>query len=132
MDQQNLPQKSQAGKYLKTYLGVIGIVGIFTAGIFIGRTTQVTRFLSHADQNSISPTVQTDSSIKHVSKDPSFDQYWDVWDIIKKDALKKEISDKDLFYSSLEGMVYALNDPYSMYFKPEAAEEFGRDLQRVC
>ena len=122
------PIQNRARGYLKTYLGIIGIIGVFTLGIFIGRTTQVTRFLSHADQENPAAPLSSEKKREAPIKSVSFDQFWDVWDILKRDALKSNVKDTELFYSSLEGMVYALNDPYSVYFRPSAAEEFNSDL----
>ncbi|MBI4652836.1 S41 family peptidase [Candidatus Kuenenbacteria bacterium] len=59
-----------------------------------------------------------------------FDLFWEVWNSIKKDYLnKKNISDKQLFYGSLKGMVASLEDPYSVFLEPEKAKEFYQDLQ---
>jgi len=51
-----------------------------------------------------------------------------VWDTIKEDYVAQPISDEDLFYGSLEGLVKGLKDPYSIFLKPELAKRFLDDV----
>ncbi len=66
---------------------------------------------------------------KIISKDVDFPLFWDVWKTVKERYVKQPVSDVDLFHGSIEGMVAALNDPYSIYLKPTLADEFAKDLQ---
>lgn len=66
---------------------------------------------------------------KSISKDVDFPLFWDVWKTVKERYVKQPVSDLDLFHGAVEGMVAALNDPYSIYLKPTLAEEFAKDLQ---
>ena len=51
-----------------------------------------------------------------------------VWDTVKEDYVAQPISDEDLFYGSLEGLVKGLKDPYSIFLKPELAKRFLDDV----
>jgi carboxyl-terminal processing protease len=58
-----------------------------------------------------------------------FDYYWEVWDILKNTYVDKDkISDKELFYGSLRGLVSSLDDPYSEFMNPVENEEFNNDM----
>lgn len=58
-----------------------------------------------------------------------FDYYWEVWDILKDTYVDKDkITDKELFYGSLKGLVSSLNDPYSEFMNPVENEEFNNDM----
>jgi carboxyl-terminal processing protease len=58
----------------------------------------------------------------------SFDQYWDVWDMVQEKYVDEDIDDVSLFYSSVAGMVAGLGDPYSVYLPPKETESFISDL----
>lgn len=54
--------------------------------------------------------------------------YWEVWNEIQKSFVGAPISDTQLFYGSLSGLVHSLRDRYSSFYTPEESEEFDRDL----
>lgn len=58
-----------------------------------------------------------------------FKLYWDVWESVKTYHIKKDnISERDLFYGSLKGLIAAADDPYSSFFDPEKAKQFTEDI----
>lgn len=58
-----------------------------------------------------------------------FNLYWQVWGLMKGSYVDREsISDEDLFYGSIRGMVNSLGDPYSVYMTPKESQEFNNDL----
>jgi carboxyl-terminal processing protease len=63
-----------------------------------------------------------------LAQDVDFNDFWDVWDFAKEEFYQQPVSDKDLYYGALEGMIKGLNDPYSVYFPPEEAKEFAESL----
>jgi carboxyl-terminal processing protease len=63
-----------------------------------------------------------------LTKDVSFDQFWDVWKLVKENYYKQPVSDKELFYGALHGMVAASGDRYTTYFDPEEASQFMSSL----
>lgn len=60
-----------------------------------------------------------------------FQLFWDVWKTIKEEYIEEEISDEDLFYGAVSGLVQSLNDPYSVHFDPDLTSEFNKDLEGV-
>lgn len=62
------------------------------------------------------------------SGEVDFNQFWDIWGIIKSKYVKQPVNDADLFYGALEGLVQGLGDPHSVYFPPRKAEEFATSL----
>lgn len=57
-----------------------------------------------------------------------FRQFWEVWDYVQTNSVKEDISDRDLFYGALRGVVDALDDPYSVFLEPTTSEQFQQDL----
>jgi len=64
-----------------------------------------------------------------VEDDVSFQQFWQVWDLVHELYLRQPLSEKDLFYGAISGMVGALDDPYSVYFDPKDAAAFNEELE---
>jgi carboxyl-terminal processing protease len=97
----------------------------FVAGVFLGGMGQTERGAAQAEGN----LLGIGSSASQEAHDVDFAQYWEVWNMIKHRSIEKDVSDLDLFYGSLAGMVGALGDPYSVYFDPEVAAEFAKELE---
>lgn len=64
-----------------------------------------------------------------LSEDVNFSLFWDVWDLLKDEYVDQPISEKDLFYGAMSGMVWSLEDPHSVFFDPETAQEFQAELE---
>lgn len=108
-------------------LGVLVAVG---AGSFFGGTlySQVKPTIVEAGAL---PSIRSlfDARNKQLNAGVNTDLYFQLWSTIQAKSLKKPIPEQDLFRGSLEGMVAALNDPYSVYFPPKVAERFSTDLK---
>jgi len=65
----------------------------------------------------------------YLKKDVNFELYWNTWDAIKGKAFNKDVPDTKLFYGSLQGMVAALGDPYSVFMTPSESTQFQDDLR---
>ncbi len=65
----------------------------------------------------------------NAQNDVDFEQFWDIWQLVKSDYVDQPVSDKALFYGAISGIVEGLNDPYSTYFDPQAAMAFQQDLE---
>ncbi|MFA5051080.1 MAG: S41 family peptidase [Patescibacteria group bacterium] len=53
-----------------------------------------------------------------------YDLFWQVWSILKERYVEQPVTDKNLFYGSLKGLVSGLDDPYSNFLDPETAKRF--------
>ncbi|MBI5794325.1 S41 family peptidase [Candidatus Uhrbacteria bacterium] len=65
----------------------------------------------------------------YLADDVDFKQFWDIWNLVKEQYYRQPVSDKDLFYGAMKGMVAGMGDPYSVYFDPEEAQQFASDLE---
>jgi len=69
-----------------------------------------------------------DGEIKNVD----FGVFWQVWDLIKDNYLRAdELDSQELIYGSTAGLTRALDDPYSVFMKPEDAKRFQDDIKGV-
>lgn len=55
--------------------------------------------------------------------------YWKVWDVLEEDYFDvEEISDEEMIYGSIEGLVSSLEDPYTVFMDPQDSKEFSDSL----
>lgn len=65
---------------------------------------------------------------ENVSNDADFGTFWDVWRLVRAEYVDQPVSEKNLYYGAITGMVASMNDPYSTYFTPEDAKAFDEQL----
>lgn len=105
---------------LKVLLGTLAAVLIFTFGYTIGGSANVqgSAWTGGGLLGSLTEEPQVDMTT-----------FWQVWELAKENYLDQPVENDDLLNGAMEGMVWALGDPYSTYFTPELAEEFNNDLE---
>jgi carboxyl-terminal processing protease len=99
---------------------------IFSAGVFVGQFWTLKTTLS--TQNSVDIVKVINLYAKSRSSTADFNQFWDIWKMVKDRYVSQPVDDVKLFYGAMQGMVAGLDDPYSVYFPPQKAQEFARDL----
>ncbi|MFA6424296.1 MAG: S41 family peptidase [Candidatus Magasanikbacteria bacterium] len=123
------PIKARARKYAGIYFTVIMAIMLFGFGIAAGQFLALKRSTTNAAENSDWSTNIINFSVdKNLTKDVEFDQFWEVWQKVKTKYAKQPVSDSDLFYGAMQGLVAGVGDPYTVYFPPKAAEEFNKNL----
>ncbi|MEK7166803.1 MAG: S41 family peptidase [Patescibacteria group bacterium] len=129
--------EKQFKKYF-VYLVFVLLIFSFLIGLIIGQKKAVIDFEKKQSDSYLNNGGNAIFGILGIKNDEKslkdegvdFDLFWEVWNSIKKDYLnKKDISDKQLFYGSLKGMVASLEDPYSVFLDPEKTKEFQQDLR---
>lgn len=134
METENIENKVNNGdkpakrKFLLYGFGILFIVILsFVGGLAAGTYTSVrNEILDSRGTVDIAKVINLYSKTR--SEEVSFDQFWEVWNKVKRNYVDQPVSDVDLFYGAISGMVAALGDPHSVYFPPKEAEEFSKDL----
>lgn len=118
----------------KVSLGVIFLVAIlvaFGAGMYMAKKNEMIGNLAEKESISIGKLTgkYQEPEEGRLAQNIDFGLYWEVWDTLKNKYVdKEEISDKELFYGSLEGMVQGVGDPYTVFMDPEESQEFQKSL----
>lgn len=73
--------------------------------------------------------LNMDSRPEYLSEDIDFDLFWDTWSSIKSKYFKKDITDIELFYGAMDGLVQSLEDPYSVFMNPEESKAFDEEIR---
>lgn len=105
--------------------GITLVIAVFYIGFIIGNI-QGARSIVPIGEGRV--THQGDIS-NIASDDIDFRQFWEVWNLVKDSYVDQPVSEKDLFYGALQGLLGGLKDPYSVYFTPELAQEFNQELE---
>ena len=112
---------------LQVCLGVIILLLGFGAGIFTGTVfNTLDDVLDDQGNPEISKVINLYSKTR--SSEVDFDQFWEVWNTVKKKHVDQPVDEVDLFYGAISGLVRGLGDEYSVYFPPVEAEEFAEDI----
>lgn len=64
----------------------------------------------------------------YLSKDVDFELFWRTWNYIKDNYYEQPVSDVQLFYGALHGLLSGAGDPYSVFFNPEETKAFNEEL----
>lgn len=112
-------------RHLGLLLSIFALCASLIIGIYVGEKMQIAKF----NQAEIKKLVNKDAKPDFlISKNIDFNLFWQIWDKIKKDYAYQPIDEIKMFYGAIEGMAASLGDPYSVFFEPQVAEEFQKDL----
>ncbi|MBI2415369.1 MAG: S41 family peptidase [Candidatus Kerfeldbacteria bacterium] len=107
--------QAQRWSRLTVWLGV-GAIALLGFGVGYGV----------ADQRATA-TVPTSSS-NATSSTVDFKLFWQVWEAVKTSYVHQPVSDETLYYGAIAGIADAVDDPYTVFFTPDQAEEFNDNL----
>ncbi|HAU65736.1 MAG: Carboxyl-terminal protease [Candidatus Uhrbacteria bacterium GW2011_GWF2_39_13] len=97
----------------------------FSLGFFIGESRGVQSVVPQGQGQ----VLGQDEVPSYLQEDIDFKQFWNIWSLVKEEFYRQPVSDIDLYYGALKGLVAGLDDPYSVYFDPEEAAEFAANLE---
>ena len=108
----------------KIYVLILLLVVFFSVGVFVGVYSQ------SSDSKRISQYKAEDlKDIFRDNKEIDVDLFVEVWDLIHQNYLDKDtLSDKDLFYGAINGLIMALDDPHSSFLNPKLTKSFTQEL----
>jgi carboxyl-terminal processing protease len=123
--EKQLPQQKHTSKIISQPTKIIaGILIILILGFGIGLTVGKEYF----------PKTIVLTGIKNQDQgqpeEVDFSLYWDVYNKIQEKYFdRNELDYQQIIYSSISGLVQALDDPYSEFFPPKETEQFIQDVK---
>jgi len=125
---ENKKEQKNFSNWAKASIAVFGVICL-GLGFFAGFSFSVKEYVEEdTGKSEISKVLKLYQRSR--SEDVSFDHFWAIWNKVKKNYVEEDISDVDLFYGAIEGMVAGLGDEHSIYFPPKNAEDFIENLER--
>ncbi len=112
-------------KWLKIYGTIFAILAVgflsFLGGMNVGR--------EQADSSTaVGKVINESLTPAYLRKTVDFNQFWRLWDLIKTKYYHQPVNEVKFLYGAEAGLVASLNDPYSVFFEPQVATEFSREL----
>src|SRR3989338_1237854 len=104
---------------------LVGISLSFSTGLFVGKQ-QGARAAVPEGEGRVLNQGDVPSTL---SEDVDFRQFWDVWNLVKELYVRQPVSEKELFYGAMHGLVAGTGDDYTSYFDPEEAQAFTENLE---
>ncbi len=117
-----------SGSPIAAPLRALGVIGIALGLLFTGYAFGSHEFASVEALDAEERVLGQGSVATGLSDDADFQTFWDVWRLVKSAYVDQPVSERDLYYGSIAGMVAGLGDPYSVYFTPEDARAFDEQL----
>jgi len=111
----------------RKYLVIILILAGFLLGYYGGLTKAENKMT--AGPKEPGQVYNTNDIPDYLTKDVNFNLFWNVWDIVRKNYADQPVSETELFYGALSGLVDSLGDPYSNFLDPETLEAFQQELE---
>ncbi|MFH1509062.1 MAG: S41 family peptidase [bacterium] len=99
---------------------LVVLVAVFIGGLFIGRATTT---IENGNIKQIFSGRLTDKA-----EQVNFDTFWDVWKLIEDRYVDQPLDYSAMLDGAINGMVYALDDPYTLYMNPDEAKEFQNEI----
>lgn len=127
-DNQSTKTKPWWKKTVRIYGWVLIVILAFVLGLGVGQINRQT------DLESDSLVTRASDQIADLFGKSGVDTglFKEVWLRIHQDYYgRNNISDSDLFYGALSGMVSALGDPHTLFFDPKLTQEFNQELSGV-
>lgn len=127
MESTPLPSTASRFSHRKLFsvLVLIGVLaGSFASGFYAGRERGVAQALGSGTLNG----KKTVAPPAHLSKDVDFALFWRVWDILQQQYVDRPVSETQLFYGALAGLVNGIGDPYTVFLDPTTKKKFDEEL----
>lgn len=106
----------------------------FGSGIYYAYTHQLAGEPANASSSTLSlgKVLGKYTKNRQLSNDVNFDLFWDVWDKLEKNYVNKDtLSEKEMLYGAINGLVASTKDPYTVFMDPKQAETFDSDMAGV-
>jgi carboxyl-terminal processing protease len=128
----NTNQNKKTSKIKKIIIALLFTAIGFQLGIYSTQNSQIIADLAKEEVVFLGKLTGKYSSPGKgiLANDVNFNLFWEVWDRLKEDYVdREELSDKELFYGAIRGMVTAAGDPYTSYMDPKLTQDFENDLE---
>lgn len=108
-------------KYLQIFAALSASIMLFFTGALIGY--QHPQLLLLPDKEETTQPLSENSEV-------DMELFWEVWEIAQENHVDSPVSDQELLYGAINGMLnYGYNDEFSFFFKPEFNDYKNEDLQ---
>jgi carboxyl-terminal processing protease len=113
-----MKEKINSSTKLLNIIGIFVVLScIFATGYFVGQRWGGEISTSTAFRLIGSPTNEEVTTL-------DFDLFWNVWNDLKTGYVEGDISEEDMFYGAIKGLVDSIGDPVTVFLSPEENKEY--------
>ncbi len=124
-----IPKNHKMRKFILFLIILSLIVISFGAGMYVVGKNKFVDNVASIETEYLGKVLNKYDTSNNFNDDIDFSLFWDTWDELKKSYIDtKDVTDKQLFYGALKGMVASVGDPYTIFMEPKIAHEFSDDL----
>lgn len=116
----NKVDKKRIKLFPKTLIYILIAILFFSGGYWMGFRENSKEVIHRVTNRNFEP--------KQDVEELDFELFWETWELLEDKYVDQPLSDEDLFYGALEGLVASLDDPHSVFLNPEMTEEFNREM----
>jgi len=106
-------------KIRRASVTILLLVLFFSLGIYLG-------FHNRPEINKLVNILGKETA---VASEVDFSPFWKVWSKINEKYPLNKTTDQEKIYGAISGLVNSLNDPYTVFFKPDETELFEADIE---
>jgi carboxyl-terminal processing protease len=110
---------------------IISLSSAFGSGVYYAATHQLAGVAANASTSplNIGKVLGKYAKDRQLNGDVNFDLFWQAWDLLEKDYVSKDkLSEKDMLYGAIHGLVASTKDPYTIFMDPKQAQSFDEDM----
>lgn len=124
-------KKPKSRQVIVFLLALLIIISSFQLGLFYGARDSIFKKAITAETIYLGKVTGLYSAADNslISDDVNFNLFWEAWDTVKKNYVGRDkLTDKQMFYGALNGLVSSTGDPYTVFMDPQITKEFEDDL----
>lgn len=115
--EQNLKETKKNKKYFRLAIVVVVLAAVFLAGLGLGQK----RFQIKSGKVEISKGIPPQNA--------DYSLLWEALEQLNAKFVDRPLDQQKLLYGAINGLVSAVDDPYTVFFDPEQSKQFAEELQ---
>ena len=119
-----MPSKIKQIVKSKFFLSLVSIIAIV---VFIGGSFYIG--YQEGTKNPKVVVIEGVNSAESKEKSVDFELFWDAWQIVKDKYIEGDkITNQQLLYGAISGLLSSTGDPHSVFFPPTDAKKFTQEI----
>lgn len=115
---------SRPRNHFDTYLNVIGgmvvLMCVFIVGFYAGKL-----WGGESIDEDIPLYSILNADIEQDETELDFELFWEVWRTLESSYVEEDISEYDLYYGALKGLVAGVGDPVTIFLTPDETDQYN-------
>ena len=108
-------------KFFRSAISILAIIALVSGAFYFG--------YQEGAKNPKTVIVEGVKNLESSQKDIDFSMFWDAWQIVKDKYIEGDkITNQQLLYGAISGLLNSTGDPHSVFFPPTDAKKFTQEI----